>query len=195
MTTTTTPTKDQLEKHFKERTNHHIDLVGKYLAEISDLNLPEVDTNILDLEATDHDSSKFLFPEYGPYLHLTWKYKLQKEGHSYPIAKELQSLIHKATFYHIKNNKHHPEYWDPNVTIEALNLVNRDKPSGNLVDATRMPLTYVASMVADWLAMSEEKSSNPYEWAEMNIDKRWKFTQSQKELIYKILELVWVKKK
>jgi hypothetical protein len=60
-----------------------------------------------------------------------------------------------------------------------------------MVDATRMPLTYIALMVADWCAMSDEKSTDPYEWAKNNINVRWKFTKEQEALIYELLNKLY----
>ena len=56
----------------------------------------------------------------------------------------------------------------------------------------KMPLLYIAEMVADWMAMSEEKNTCPYEWADKNIGVRWNFTDKQKEFIYNILDKCWV---
>ena len=111
-------------------------------------------------------------------------------GKEYTIPEGMEEQSTKATFHHIVNHKHHPEYWDDNVTIRCLNTQDRDKPAEDMVDATLMPLTYVASMMADWLAMSEEKNTDVNDWIEMNVNVRWKFTPQQvslmKELASKI---------
>jgi hypothetical protein len=44
------------------------------------------------------------------------------------------------------------------------------------------------------LAMSEEKSTDPYDWAKKNIGIRWKFTDGQKRLIYDLMDKCWSKK-
>lgn len=46
-----------------------------------------------------------------------------------------------------------------------------------MIDGTKMWEVDIAEMIADWLAMSEEKNSDPYEWAKKNINVRWKFTR------------------
>jgi len=57
----------------------------------------------------------------------------------------------------------------------------------------KMPLTYVAAMVADWLAVSDERKTNPYKWAEQNIGTRWKFNKDQIELIYDLINKLYIK--
>ena len=144
-----------MEEFFEKRTNKHISLVQKYLSQIQDLNLEDVDSDILE-EEKDHDSGKFKEPEHTPYLHITWKYKAKNEGGEYTPPENIDTDA--ATFHHITTHKHHPDYWDKNIKQEdALNTKDRDKPSGKIVDATKMPLSYIASMMADWAAMSEEK--------------------------------------
>ena len=100
--------------------------------------------------------------------------------------------MHEATFHHIKNHRHHPEFWDKEVTIDSLNKDDRDRPSeGKIVDGTHMPLTYVAAMVADWFAMSEELGGHPRDWAKANIGVRWNFSQAQESFIYYLIDRVW----
>ena len=88
--------------------------------------------------------------------------------------------------YHVTTNKHHPEFWSDNPNID---INNRDK-SKAIVDATKMPLTYVACMCADWMGMSVEFKNSPYEWAEKNVNKRWKFTHEQVSFIYYLYYLL-----
>jgi len=174
----------EMIEHFTARTNKHIELVQKYLAKIQELNW--VDNSILEKEM-DHDASKFIEPEYTPYLYVAWKYKCQRDGVEFNPPPEVVKAMAEATFHHIKFNPHHPEYWDDSVEIDCLNVLNRDRPSGVLVNAINMPVEYVASMCADWLAMSEEKGTDPFRWAEDNINVRWLFTPRQVSLIYDIL--------
>lgn len=131
----------------------------------------------------NHDSSKFKEPEYTPYVHLTWFKKLKSEGLDYCIPDGIKNKIEEATIYHIRNNKHHPEYWTDDV-VGDFSVEKRDSPKNKLIDVTKMPLTYVSCMVADWLAVSDEYVSSPFDWADKNIGIRWNFSDSQKELIY-----------
>ena len=100
--------------------------------------------------------------------------------------------MHEATYHHVKHNKHHPEYWDNTTTLESINPKDRDKKPEKPVDATKMPLNYVAVMVADWLAMSEEKKTSVKDWISNNVNKRWIFTPKQVELINKLSDAVTV---
>jgi len=184
------PTK---EEHFKQRTNLHIGLVKKYLDKILQLKDPRIDAAILEAEKVGHDQSKFKSPEYEPYLHVNWKYYMKDQGKEYNPPKEVKDAMDTATLHHIVNNSHHPEYWqDPtNKGKLQINSRDRDEPSGEIVDATKMPLSHIACMVADWLSMSSEKGTDPYEWANKNVDKRWKFSSNQIKLIYDLLDKVW----
>ena len=103
--------------------------------------------------------------------------------------------INKATVHHVTNNAHHPEHWTDQK--EALiNKEDRDKPPKEIVDATKMPDIHIAEMVADWSAMSEELAKNtPKEWADDNVNVRWKFTDHQKDLIYELISVAWKDKK
>lgn len=179
------PTK---EEHFQQRTNLHIRLVSKYLDKIIQLKDPRLDPSVLVAEKGGHDQSKFRSPEYEPYLHVNWKYYMKDKGQTYNPPPEIKKAMDTATLHHVTSNKHHPEAWAPTASI---NSEDRDKPPEEIVDASKMPLSYVATMVADWLAMSEEKSTCPYEWAKKNIGIRWSFTDNQKRLIYDLLDRVW----
>jgi hypothetical protein len=98
-----------------------------------------------------------------------------------------------ATFHHCKTNMHHPEFWDMNATEKSINPNDRDKAPDEMVDGTKMMLNSVASMVADWCAMSEEKKTCPYDWAKQNVNKRWRFDPEQVKLIYDLLDKIWSK--
>jgi len=181
--------RSEMVDHFTKRTNIHIALVQKYLQKIITLNDDRLDNTILELEKT-HDQSKFEEPEYEPYLHVNWSYYMRSLGQEYKPNHDIMVQMQEATFHHVKTNKHHPESWDPNSSMESIKSSNRDTPPEKMVDATGMPDTYVASMVADWLAMSEEKNSDPYQWMQMNNGKRWKFTTNQVDLIYDLMDQV-----
>jgi len=181
-----------LEQHFEDRTNYHISLVNKYLDKIISLKDSRIDLAVLKQEKESHDESKFEETEYEPYVKITWNYYLKDHGKKANFSQNELKEMQLATFHHVKTNKHHPEAWDENVTIKSINQDNRDRPSGNIVNATKMPLSYIACMVADWCAVSEERSTtNPVEWENANINKRWKFTQEQVDFIYELLNKIY----
>lgn len=137
--------------HFQTRTNYHILLVNKYLDRIIKLKNKQIDTNIINKEKNEHDESKFKSPE------IYWNYKLQDQGDKVDVSKDDQNRIQSATFHHVKTNRHHPEYWDNSVTIEVINSKDRDSIPTKAVDATLMPESYVACLVADWCAISDQQ--------------------------------------
>lgn len=182
-----------MQDHFKYRTGFHLWCVHKWHNKIASLNDHRIDRELLDKERDDHDEGKWLEPEYTPYLYISWSYKCKRDGVTFDIPNEIKDSMHEATFHHIKSHRHHPEFWDENVTIEGLNKDDRDRPSeGKLVDGAKMPLTYVAAMVADWMAMSEELGGHPQKWADANINVRWKFSFEQIELIYYLIDRLWI---
>jgi hypothetical protein len=185
----------EMNQFFLMRTFAHIDRVEKYSKRILALHTQLVDSEDFINDFTRHDFSKFEDVEREPYTHLTWKYRTAKTDYPYIPSKEMEDRIFRATWHHMTMNKHHPECWDPKANPEALNSKDRDKPSGVMVDATRMPFTYIASMVADWLAMSEEKSSDINEWVANNVSVRWEFNSHQEVLIKYLVENVKVDSK
>ena len=177
--------KTEMEDHFHNRTRRHITTVKKWAKRI-DAKFPGEFPGLIE-QAKDHDASKLEEPEYTPYLHVTWKYREKANGREYTPSKEIEDAMHEATEHHVKNNKHHPEYFD---SSSKINKENRDAPSGKLVDATKMDNISIAEMCADWIAVAEEKNTaGAKAWADANVNIRWKFTEEQTRLIYNILEV------
>jgi hypothetical protein len=181
-----------MREWYIERTNAHIKRVKKYAYLISDF-FPEYQE--LRKNVKQHDKSKFQSPEYVPYVFITWDYKCKREGIPFEMPQVMKDKMNKATEHHILSNKHHPEYWVKNYDPSMLNRNNRDAVPDQAVDASKMPDVFIAEMCADWMAMSEELKSRPHDWADMNVNVRWLFTDRQKELIYTILDTVWDMKK
>lgn len=176
----------ELKEYFFERTKKHIKLVRKYLKQIRDNHPICIDREVIINEMVIHDLTKFEEPEFTPYLWTTIKYRDNLPNSFF--TKEQQVLMQQATEHHVKVNKHHPEYWT--LQTETINFIDRDKPK-ILVDATKMPSSYIACMVADWMAVAEERNTDPFQWANNNINIRWKFTKFQSDLIFKLLETHW----
>jgi hypothetical protein len=188
----------EMKEYFKLRTRAHLYLVRKWSDKIAkNFNDLEYGINmtLFERERDDHDEFKFFEPEYTPYLFITWNYRCKRLGVPFLIDKEIEDQMHAATLHHIKHHRHHPEFW---TDTALLNRADRDKPAESIVDATNMPLTYVAAMVADWLAMSEELESDPVDWEMKNVNVRWAFNQDQVDLIREIInrfrtEMEWLK--
>jgi hypothetical protein len=175
----------EMENWFRERTQKHINRVKKYCKKLGKV-FPEYSS----VTGQGHDDSKLEEPEKTPYVHITWHYKMKQEGGKYDVSKDIQSKMNDASYHHVMNNKHHPEYYDENA---ELNQQDRDGIPDNVTDGTKMPDDSIAEMVADWCAMSEEKGTNtPKEWADMVVGKRFKFTEEQKNLIYELIDGMWL---
>ena len=178
---------NEKEKWFEKRTNKHIDLVKKYCKKIYDYDKKFYE--LLEI-CENHDASKFKEPEKTPYILITWKYKCINDNEPFSCSKKEEKEMNDATEYHIKNNSHHPEYYSEQKE-NLINKNNRDEKPKNIIDATKMPDISIAEMVADWCAVSEERNSSPEIWAKNNINKRWKFTKEQENLIYNLIKNIY----
>lgn len=172
----------EARENFISRTVDHIKLVNKYFNHLVSKYPYFANFN------KNHDKSKFGEHEFEPYIWITLRYKLQGEGVKAEFSKKLQEEVRKATFHHIINNEHHPEYWHYRKWGSLP-----DQGSNDLVDATDMEFHHLAEMVADWCAMAEELGGNPAGWANSNIGVRWRFTDGQIKEIYDLIYLAWLK--
>ena len=147
--------------------------------------------SIIDTESKTHDHSKEVDPEYTPYILVSWRYKMRDKDPKFDYPQYVQGLLTEATNRHVQVNPHHPEHWSPDKDQALINPNDRDKPTGKIVDATRMATPYIFCMAADWAAMSLEKGNNPFEWFDKNVNIRWLFTPEQASLLRTILEYLW----
>ena len=178
---------EEMTNWYKKRTENHINLVRKYCKKIHEVYGDRFD-EILE-RAKIHDQSKYEDPEIIPYIFITWDYKCKDENVEFNIPEDIQDKMNEATEHHVKSNSHHPEYHSDQE--ETINREDRDKPPKELIDATSMPELDLVEMCADWSAMSEEKGGTPMEWADKNVNVRWKFTEDQVDLIYEVLNNIW----
>lgn len=181
-----TPISQEMYDHFITRTMMHQGLVRKYCAllkGIDPIGLPE-----LIFRGHVHDASKFMEPERTPYMLISWKYKMRDEGKEFFTSPEDEEAMHAATLRHITYNQHHPDFWSPVKNDDMIRKENRDGTPKTAIDATAMPYLYLGEMVADWLAMSEERNTNVHEWCDSVIGKRWKFTPAQITTIKKLID-------
>jgi len=178
----------EMKEWFDKRTNRHISLVQKYCKKIAEYDKKRFG-GLLE-RAKVHDDSKFEEPEYSPYLLISWQYKCEDEGKEFNPPKDLADKMAQATLHHVTHNSHHPEYHSPKKS-GLINREDRNKPPKEIVDATSMPDLDIAEMAADWMGMSEEKGNNPKDWADKNVNIRWKFTDEQTKHIYEIIAGVW----
>lgn len=177
------PTQEMLD-HFEKRTRDHIARFKSNIDRFIAVN-PEFSSIVFDITVENHDISKFIEPEFTPYVFISWSYKMRDEGKEFVVSDEMKKHMFEATFHHIVNNRHHPEAWDENFNEEKLNSLNRDGLPKEMVDATKMPKWAIIQMVCDWVAIAQERenSSDVTEWMKKNVNKRWKFTDKQVEFI------------
>lgn len=181
----------EMEDWFNKRTNKHIQLVKKYAELIlkSDL-IKYINKSDFVKDICNHDQSKFIEPERTPYIYISWDYHCKDLNIPFEISEDMKKQMQDATDHHVWNNPHHPEFYDT-TGLNGSDPNDRDNPSGNCLNCTSMPLIYIASMCADWMAMSEEKGNSPQEWAKKNVNIRWGFTKEQEDFIYLILNTIW----
>jgi len=178
---------DEMKEWFDKRTGDHIGNVQAYCHKIAK-EFPEF-AELIE-RGEKHDQSKYKYPEMDPYIYTTWKYKCQDDGKDFECPDGMEEKMNEATEHHVKNNRHHPEF-HCDKEVDLINREDRDKPPEDLIDATKMKDLDVAEMCADWMSMSKERGGKPQDWAKKNVNVRWKFTDKQEELIYKILDGVW----
>lgn len=160
---------------FEKRTNKHIELVKQFCKKINNLNDSKFN-GILE-RGKNHDKDKFDKDKYEPYVFLTWDYKCKDEGKEFTIPDAMKEKVNKTWTGHASNNRHHPE--------------SHSNKKDKMIDATNMEDLDIAEMVSDWCAMSKEKKDNPKDWADKNVDVKWKFNDDQKKLIYNLINKIW----
>lgn len=139
-------------EQYKEYLTGHIGNVGKALEVLFNLDIPYIKENIDKLReiVKEHDASKYEEPEWSAYLH-----------HFYPENDEekmMEEEFDNATLHHIKNNKHHWNYW----VDEENNLIDD-------IDEEEYKL-YTIERICDWLAMAAQHEEGPTEYWEANKD-------------------------
>jgi hypothetical protein len=177
----------EMRDFFYRRTKEHIGRVKKWINTIYKYD-PIRFSKLLD-RRDSHDKSKFSEPELTPYIYITWRYHCQDTGEKFEVSDDIQRLMRNATYLHVKSSSHHPEFHDPGASRESINDKDRDGIPKKIVTPIGMTDIDIADMVADWMAMADEKGTDPKEWADKNIGKRWKFNDNQIKLIYELLKL------
>jgi hypothetical protein len=183
----------EMKQWFLDRTKRHIDLVQKYAAKI-EAAFPYKYFGLVK-QADNHDLSKYQEPERIPYEFISWDYRCKEFGKTpFKINNEMRERMNSATCHHCKSNRHHPEFHDASATTGIINREDRDAKPEKLIDGTGMTHIDLAEMVADHLAVAEEKGTNVLDWEKKNVNVRWKFTPEQVEEIYTIIDGVTVDK-
>lgn len=177
------PTED-MHRHFETRTKYHIDLVNMFAQALKD-KIPELPIEHIK----SHDANKYLEPLRTPYIFLSWKY--HKPSYKYPPG--MEDKIVDATYLHVTTNPHHPEFWDKEHASKNKDdsRVDRDEIPDTIINATQMTNRALLEMCCDWSAVGWERSQkSPRDWADKNVNKRWKFTNKQVKFIYKLINII-----
>lgn len=168
--------RDHKSELFFKRTLEHIERVKKNALVIYKYD-PVRFKLILDI-ADAHDASKFKEPEFTPYVQLSYYYVCKRTGEKCDTHPELKEQIKDAVFHHIKNNRHHPEYYFDETTRER---------NGQVINAIKMPAISIAEMICDWKAMSQELENKIEDFADSVINKKFIFSPEQVNLIYELI--------
>jgi len=159
------PTQEMIN-FYEKRTKEHIDRV------VANMLIVSGDFEGLKERSTKHDASKYSDIERTPYIWLTEFHRCKNEGEDFTYPPGIEEKVNKATGHHIKTNQHHPESHD------------------SIEDMTE---TDIVEMVCDWTAMSQELNQDGGSakgWADKNVGTKWKFTNEQKDLIYKTIDIL-----
>ena len=84
------PTKEMRE-WFEKRTNKHISAVQKNWRKLYDSKFNKYLEELPDKEKHiwTHDASKFLEPEYTPYIYITWNYRQKDIGNDWKMPDDM----------------------------------------------------------------------------------------------------------
>ena len=177
---------NEMVEHYKNRTIKHINCVKRNANHLAK-KCPKIADRLIE-QCSFHDNSKLREPEYTPYIFITWNYKCKDDGINFTMPNNINDQ--KATFNHVVSNMHHPEYWDDAYDINCINAKDRDKKSNYFVNATEMDLISLAEMICDWHAMGLERGNTAKQWADDNVNLRWKFNDDQVFDIYNFISLL-----
>lgn len=140
---------EEAEKQYNEYLEGHISNVQEALEVLNELDIQFVKDNYDELKTIcqNHDASKYSEEEYIPY-----------REHFYPINDEEKlktEAFEQACRHHIKNNKHHWDYW--------LN----DDNELDIPDEQEYKL-YCVERCCDWLSMACQHDEPSSQWYNAN---------------------------
>ena len=143
-------TQKEAEAKYKEYLDGHIGNVCEALKKLSELDIDFIKEHLEELRdiVKNHDKTKWEEPEWSAYLH-----------HFYPTNDEeamKSEEFENACRHHIKNNKHHWDYW-----VDEENNLQDD------IDEDEYKL-YCVERCCDWLAMANQHDEPPTEWYQNN---------------------------
>lgn len=162
----------EMEDNFKKYVSGHISKVVSFAKILLDAG--KISQELFQRIADTHDTSKLQEPEYTPYVKRKWA----ERNSNVDLYEKMGDDIKNAIVHHVKNNKHHPEFWSNDYkgfSTTAPCHVNN------------MPEKYVIEMVCDWEAMALERGNTARSWYDKTKDTRWIFDSKTATLIEKWL--------
>ena len=164
----------EMELYFRDYLKRHIKMVSENAMRLYEAGFVDSDT-VVSI-ALCHDQSKFYEPEYTPYVKRKW---FERETNT-EMYRKMGDDVKDAIVHHVKNNKHHPEYWSGDYrgfdTAEPCHVFN-------------MPERYVIEMICDWTAMGQELGNTARAWYGKTKNSRWIFDTTTDDLIRRWLEI------
>ena len=134
---------------------------------------------------SDHDWDKCTCNEEDLNLYALRNAKINGD---YNPTGEDKKKIEKLPAKHVKMNKHHPEYWDDNITIN--NFSDDDPPQCH---ASKMPQRWLKEMCCDWSAVALKRNKPIFKWYNetcIGDNPRFVFTDNQKSFIIDCLKKI-----
>ena len=153
---------EELKQKFIDRTKQHIKLVNYYAGKIG-ASFPNHDHSKLDI----------LLDGY-------CYFSKPKEERT----PEEQKVLDLATFIHVTNAPHHPEYW---TETDLRGFTRGNFTPNGVVDATEMPEECLLEMVCDWQATGTEKGNSARDWFNQTNGTRWVFSEYQRKFILDLI--------
>ena len=135
-----------------------------------------------DMDFSDHDYDKITSK--GRDFDLMVLRNASKTG-NLKLNDEDKNELRKISAKHAKSQKHHPEYWDDEITIR-----NFQADDTNIIHATKMPYRWIAEMACDWAAVILYKNEDLFAWYNKVIDNTLIMTDGQKEFLAECLILL-----
>lgn len=182
---------------FELRTRAHIRLVQDYADKLILAFPGEFDG--LKEQTLLHDSLKFEYPDYHPYvLDSMYHQRKREQSTQHPLANVMdddplpessKKKIQTTVIHHVLNSPHHPEYWLADKNTYRQQIENNEDKSTFALDVSNMPPNQIAEMVCDWMAMGSEFGNTAKDWFDKNNGKRWLFSVEQQQLINRLLEV------
>jgi len=161
----------------RKATDKEIDDFIKYRANHVAL-VQRIGKVVFDKDFSDHDFDKITAD--GEKLNLFALRNSMLNGNYHP-QKEDKEALNKLAGEHVKSQKHHPEYWDPAISVRTF-----DDNNPPHTFPTRMPDRYLMEMCCDWAAVALKKNQPLFKWYNkvcIGPEARFSFTDRQKNLI------------